>query len=97
VAIVPFINVLRKVSFRIVIMPIQSQGIITRDGVSVDVSAASMASRNRHGRALVRSPVPAGVPQSSLLADAINGHHATGLRDRPNRSNSLRPLPNPPE
>jgi hypothetical protein len=32
---------LRKVSFRIVTMPIQSQGIITRDNVSVDVSAVS--------------------------------------------------------
>jgi regulator of protease activity HflC (stomatin/prohibitin superfamily) len=41
VVIVPFINVLRKVSFRIVTMPIQSQGIITRDNVSVDVSAVA--------------------------------------------------------
>jgi regulator of protease activity HflC (stomatin/prohibitin superfamily) len=41
VAIVPFVNVLRKVSFRIVTMPIQSQGIITRDNVSVDVSAVA--------------------------------------------------------
>jgi len=41
VAVVPFINVIRKVSFRIVTMPIQSQGIITRDNVSVDVSAVS--------------------------------------------------------
>jgi len=40
-AIVPFVNVLRKVSFRIVTMPIQSQGIITRDNVSVDVSAVA--------------------------------------------------------
>ena len=40
-AIVPFIYVLRKVSFRIVTMPIQSQGIITRDNVSVDVSAVA--------------------------------------------------------
>ena len=39
--IVPIINVIRKVSFRIVTMPIQSQGIITRDNVSVDVSAVS--------------------------------------------------------
>src|SRR5580693_3365069 len=39
--IVPFVNVLRKVSFRIVTMPIQSQGIITRDNVSVDVSAVA--------------------------------------------------------
>jgi len=41
VFIVPIINVIRKVSFRIVTMPIQSQGIITRDNVSVDVSAVS--------------------------------------------------------
>ena len=41
VIIVPFVNVLRKVSFRVVTMPIQSQGIITRDNVSVDVSAVS--------------------------------------------------------
>jgi regulator of protease activity HflC (stomatin/prohibitin superfamily) len=39
--IVPFIDVLRKVSLRIVTMPIQSQGIITRDNVSVDVSAVA--------------------------------------------------------
>ena len=41
VIIVPIINVLRKVSLRIVTMPIQSQGIITRDNVSVDVSAVA--------------------------------------------------------
>jgi regulator of protease activity HflC (stomatin/prohibitin superfamily) len=39
--IVPFIDVLHKVSLRIVTMPIQSQGIITRDNVSVDVSAVA--------------------------------------------------------
>jgi regulator of protease activity HflC (stomatin/prohibitin superfamily) len=37
--IIPFIDVLHCVSLRIVTMPIQSQGIITRDNVSVDVSA----------------------------------------------------------
>jgi regulator of protease activity HflC (stomatin/prohibitin superfamily) len=41
VIIMPIINVLRKVSLRIVTMPIQSQGIITRDNVSVDVSAVA--------------------------------------------------------
>ncbi len=40
-AIVPIIDVLRRVSLRIVTMPIQSQGIITRDNVSVDVSAVA--------------------------------------------------------
>jgi regulator of protease activity HflC (stomatin/prohibitin superfamily) len=33
--------VLHRVSLRIVTMPIQSQGIITRDNVSVDVSAVA--------------------------------------------------------
>jgi regulator of protease activity HflC (stomatin/prohibitin superfamily) len=37
--IIPFADVLHRVSLRIVTMPIQSQEIITRDNVSVDVSA----------------------------------------------------------
>src|SRR5947199_365680 len=41
IRIVPLIDVLRRVSLRIVTMPIQSQGIITRDNVSVDVSAVA--------------------------------------------------------
>ncbi|MFB9923867.1 slipin family protein [Amycolatopsis halotolerans] len=39
--IVPLVDVLRRVTFRIITMPIQSQGIITRDNVSVDVSAVA--------------------------------------------------------
>ncbi len=39
--IVPLIDVLHRVSMRIVTKPIQSQGIITRDNVSVDVSAVA--------------------------------------------------------
>jgi len=39
--IVPVVDVLHRVSMRIVTMPIQSQGIITRDNVSVDVSAVA--------------------------------------------------------
>jgi regulator of protease activity HflC (stomatin/prohibitin superfamily) len=39
--IVPLVEVLRRVSLRIVTMPIQSQGIITRDNVSIDVSAVA--------------------------------------------------------
>ncbi|HVV22479.1 MAG TPA: slipin family protein [Pseudonocardiaceae bacterium] len=39
--IIPVIDVMRRVSLRIVTMPIQSQGIITRDNVSVDVSAVA--------------------------------------------------------
>jgi regulator of protease activity HflC (stomatin/prohibitin superfamily) len=39
--IIPFVDDLRRVSLRIITMPIQSQGIITRDNVSVDVSAVA--------------------------------------------------------
>jgi regulator of protease activity HflC (stomatin/prohibitin superfamily) len=39
--IIPVVDVLRRVSLRIVTKPIQSQGIITRDNVSVDVSAVA--------------------------------------------------------
>ena len=39
--IIPFVDALHRVSLRIVTMPIQSQGIITRDNVSVDVSAVA--------------------------------------------------------
>ena len=39
--IIPAVDQLRKVSLRIVTMPIQSQGIITRDNVSVDISAVA--------------------------------------------------------
>lgn len=41
VVIIPFVDRLRKVSLRIVTMPIQSQGIITRDNVSLDISAVA--------------------------------------------------------
>jgi regulator of protease activity HflC (stomatin/prohibitin superfamily) len=37
----PLVNQVHRVSLRIVTMPIQSQGIITRDNVSVDVSAVA--------------------------------------------------------
>ena len=39
--IIPVVDVLRHVSLRIVTRPIQSQGIITHDNVSVDVSAVA--------------------------------------------------------
>ncbi len=39
--IIPVIDRLARVSLRIVTMPIQSQGIITRDNVSVDISAVA--------------------------------------------------------
>jgi regulator of protease activity HflC (stomatin/prohibitin superfamily) len=39
--IIPVVDAMRRVSLRVVTMPIQSQGIITRDNVSVDVSAVA--------------------------------------------------------
>ena len=39
--IIPFVDVMHRVSLRIVTLPIQSQGIITRDNVSVGVSAVA--------------------------------------------------------
>lgn len=48
--IIPVIDRLWRVSMRIVTMPIQSQGIITRDNVSVDIAAVA------YGR--LADPVP---------------------------------------
>jgi regulator of protease activity HflC (stomatin/prohibitin superfamily) len=45
--IIPLVEVLRRVSLRIVTMPIQSQGIITRDNVSIDVSNTTVVFRPR--------------------------------------------------
>src|SRR6195256_903756 len=39
--VVPFVQRIDRVSLRIVTMPIQSQGIITKDNVSIDVSAVA--------------------------------------------------------
>jgi regulator of protease activity HflC (stomatin/prohibitin superfamily) len=39
--LIPLVDRLERVSLRIVTMPIQSQGIITKDNVSVDVSAVA--------------------------------------------------------
>ncbi|MGZ6831211.1 MAG: slipin family protein, partial [Nocardioidaceae bacterium] len=39
--IIPVADVLHRISLRIVTMPIQSQGIITKDNVSVDVAAVA--------------------------------------------------------
>jgi regulator of protease activity HflC (stomatin/prohibitin superfamily) len=39
--IIPVVDVLHRVSLRIVTMPIKSRGIITRDNISVDVSAVA--------------------------------------------------------
>src|SRR5476651_1361732 len=40
--IIPIIDQMRKVSLRIVTLPIESQKIITKDNVSIDVAAVMM-------------------------------------------------------
>ena len=39
--IIPLVDVMRKVNMRIITMPIQSQNVITRDNVSIDVAAVA--------------------------------------------------------
>jgi regulator of protease activity HflC (stomatin/prohibitin superfamily) len=41
VVVTPFVQRIHRVSLRIVTLPIQSQGIITKDNVSIDVSAVA--------------------------------------------------------
>jgi regulator of protease activity HflC (stomatin/prohibitin superfamily) len=41
ILIMPFVERIHRVSLRIVTLPIQSQGIITKDNVSIDVSAVA--------------------------------------------------------
>ena len=69
--IVPFVDRLRKVSLRIMTMPIQSQGIITKDNVSVDISAVAYFH--------VSDPVKAVVAIENVEA-AINQIAQTTLR-----------------
>lgn len=69
--IVPLVDRLQKVSLRVTTMPIQSQGIITKDNVSVDVSAVAYY--------LVEDPVKAVVAIENVSA-AINQIAQTTLR-----------------
>jgi regulator of protease activity HflC (stomatin/prohibitin superfamily) len=68
---VPLINRVERVSLRIVTMPIQSQGIITRDNVSIDVSAVAYYR--------VEDPIRAVIAIESV-AEAINQIAQTTLR-----------------
>ncbi|CAB4873064.1 unannotated protein [freshwater metagenome] len=71
VLIIPLIDRLQRVSLRIVTMPIQSQGIITRDNVSVDVAAVAYFR--------VRDPIRAVIAIENVAA-AINQIAQTTLR-----------------
>jgi regulator of protease activity HflC (stomatin/prohibitin superfamily) len=67
----PFVNRVHRVSLRIITMPIQSQGIITRDNVSVDVSAVAYYR--------VSDPIRSVVAIENV-SDAINQIAQTTLR-----------------
>jgi regulator of protease activity HflC (stomatin/prohibitin superfamily) len=69
--IVPFVDRVHRVSLRIVTMPIQSQGIITKDNVSIDVSAVAYYR--------VKDPIRSVVAIESV-AEAINQIAQTTLR-----------------
>jgi len=69
--IVPVIEVLRLVALRVVTMPIESQGIITRDNVSVGVSAVAYYRIVDAQKALITI---------ENVADAINQIAQTTLR-----------------
>ncbi len=68
---VPLLNRVDRVSLRIITMPIQSQGIITRDNVSIDVSAVAYYR--------VEDPIRAVIAIENV-AEAINQIAQTTLR-----------------
>ena len=68
---VPLVNRVDRVSLRIITMPIQSQGIITRDNVSIDVSAVAYYR--------VEDPIRAVIAIENV-AEAINQIAQTTLR-----------------
>ena len=51
--IIPFIDVIRKVDMRIITLPVDSQQIITKDNVSVDVAAVAYYQVNDATKSLV--------------------------------------------
>jgi len=51
--IIPFIDVMRKVDMRIITLPVDSQQIITKDNVSVDVAAVAYYQVNDATKSLV--------------------------------------------
>jgi regulator of protease activity HflC (stomatin/prohibitin superfamily) len=69
--IIPLVDRIRRVSLRIVTMPIQSQGIITRDNVSVDIAAVAYYR--------VKDPVRSVIAIEDVAA-AINQIAQTSLR-----------------
>jgi regulator of protease activity HflC (stomatin/prohibitin superfamily) len=69
--IIPFVDRVHRVSLRIITMPIQSQGIITKDNVSIDVSAVAYYR--------VKDPIRSVIAIENV-AEAINQIAQTTLR-----------------
>ena len=69
--IIPLVDRVHRVSLRIITMPIQSQGIITKDNVSIDVSAVAYYR--------VKDPIRSVIAIESV-AEAINQIAQTTLR-----------------
>ena len=51
--IIPFVDVMRKVDMRIITLPVDSQQIITKDNVSIDVAAVAYYQVNNATKSLV--------------------------------------------
>ena len=96
--IIPLIERIRRVSLRIVTMPIQSQGIITRDNVSVDVSAVAYykvddAGQGRSSRSRTSTRRSTGSPRQHC-ARSSGGHtlDETHLRNREDQQENIREI-----
>jgi regulator of protease activity HflC (stomatin/prohibitin superfamily) len=63
--VAPFVQRIHRVSLRIVTLPIQSQGIITKDNVSIDVSAVAYYRVEDPIRSVVAIPSARSAPRSS--------------------------------
>ena len=77
IVFIPLVDRVHRVSLRIVTMPIQSQGIITRDNVSVDVSAVAYFRVKDAIRSVVAiENVSAAIDQiAQTTLRAVVGHH----------------------
>src|ERR1051325_8221611 len=75
--VIPLVDRVHRVSLRIVTMPIESQGIITRDNVSVGVSAVAYYRIDEAGRSVAASEsVSAAINQiAQTTLRAVVGRH----------------------
>ena len=96
--IIPFVDILHRVSLRIVTMPIQSQGIITKDNVSVDVSAVAYFRVVDAVKSVVAIETPAARSTRSRRPrmNRAVARQADAKREKVARSSTLSQIPCPP-